>query len=82
MTKQPTVYPLTLGKKQQQFEVIAINGGQNLVKRLLAMGIANGSKISVVDQVAGQGLIIICQDTRWALGYAMAHRILVTEVRE
>ncbi len=79
MTKQPEVYPLTLSKPNTELEVIAINGGHNLIKRLLSMGITIGSKLTVVSHVHAEGLIVLCQGTRWALGKGMAHKILVAE---
>ncbi|MCV6636569.1 FeoA family protein [Candidatus Albibeggiatoa sp. nov. NOAA] len=79
MTKQPAVYPLTLSKPNTELEVVAINGGHNLIKRLLAMGITSGSKLTVIDHAHAEGLVVRCQDTRWALGKGMAHKILVAE---
>jgi Fe2+ transport system protein FeoA len=49
------------------------------MKRLLAMGITEGTALTVVQH--GEGLVIRCQDTRWALGRGMAHKILVTDLQ-
>jgi len=72
-------YPLSLSQLGTQVQVAAIKGGSNFMKRLLAMGISEGSALTVVQQ--GEGLVVRCQDTRWALGHGMAHKILVTDVQ-
>jgi len=76
MTKQ--AYPLSFSKANEQIEVVNIKGGNNFIKRLLAMGITCGTKLTVVQHRQQEGLVVRCQDTRWALGQGMAHKILVT----
>jgi len=71
-------YPLSLSQLGKQVQVATINGSNNFMKRLLAMGITEGSALTVVQH--GEGLVIRCQDTRWALGRGMAHKILVTDL--
>ncbi len=77
--KTQQTYPLSLSQLGTQVQVAAIQGGNNLTKRLLAMGITEGAALTVVQH--GEGLVIRCQDTRWALGRGMAHKILVTDIR-
>lgn len=74
-----TPYPLSLSQLGKQVQVSAIKGGNNLMKRLLAMGITEGSALTVIQH--GEGLVVRCQDTRWALGHGMAHKILVTDMQ-
>lgn len=78
MTMQ-NAYPLSLSQLGKQVQVATINGGNNLMKRLLAMGISEGSALTVIQH--GEGLVVRCQDTRWALGHGMAHKILVTDIQ-
>jgi ferrous iron transport protein A len=75
----PQTYPLSLSQLGKQVQVSAIKGGNNLMKRLLAMGITEGSALTVIQH--GEGLVVRCQDTRWALGHGMAHKILVTDMQ-
>jgi len=78
MTKQ-AVYPLSLSTINEPVEVVAIKGGADLIKHLLAMGITNGSQLIVLEKTQGEGIMVRCQDTRWAMGQGMAHKILVKQ---
>ena len=81
MTKQ-AVYPLSLSKINEPVKVVAIRGGNDLMRRLLAMGITNGTQLTVLEHTQGEGIMVRCQDTRWAMGPGMAHKILVMQSEE
>lgn len=74
-------YPLTLARENQRVWVVDVNGGKNLLRRLLAMGISDNTELLVVrrDEDLRGGVVVRCGETRWALGAGMAHKILVTE---
>lgn len=82
MNTKQQVYPLTAVRPNEKVQIVAIQGGQNLNKRLSAMGMIEGSVLTVVQQRHTEGLVVRCQDTRWALGRGMAHKILVTPAKE
>ena len=62
----------------QSGTVIEISGGHGLEKRLNAMGIRPGKRITKVSTMLMRGPITIQMDrARIAIGYGMAKRILV-----
>lgn len=76
-TQQAKTYPLALASGGESVCVISVAGGKNLLRRLLAMGIADGTVLEIVQRHPGNGVIVRCADTRWALGEGMAHKIMV-----
>jgi len=58
--------------------VVEIGGGQGLVRRLSAMGIRPGSRITKVSSMFMRGPVTVrVGQTQLALGFGMARRILV-----
>ncbi len=58
--------------------IIAINGGHGLVEKLDALGIRAGKEITKVNNQWMKGPLIIRSDnTEIAIGYGMAHKIMV-----
>ncbi len=76
---QQQVYPLTLAKLDEPVQIVAIQGGQALHRRLSSMGMMEGSVVKIIQQREIEGIVVRCQDTRWALARGMAHKILVTK---
>ena len=56
--------------------IIQIQGGRNLARRLLSLGLRVGSVISVVQQ-RNRGVVVACDGNRVALGYGAADKLLM-----
>jgi ferrous iron transport protein A len=73
--KQLTVRRMEAG---QSGTVIQISGGHGLVRRLEAMGIRPGRKITKVSSTFLRGPVTVKVDhTQIAIGFGMANKILV-----
>jgi len=59
-----------------------IVGGPELTARLAAMGLAVGSRVTVLQNTGHGPLLIFVRETRIALGREEAARVLVREVTE
>jgi len=58
--------------------IMAINGGHGLVEKLDALGIRAGKEITKVNSQWMKGPVIIrLGNTEIAIGYGMAHKIMV-----
>ncbi|MDY6863509.1 MAG: FeoA domain-containing protein [Thermodesulfobacteriota bacterium] len=71
-------FPLTMALPGQEVTLFAINGGKGIKNRLISLGLTNGVKLKVLNNGPGP-LIISVRDSRLALGYGMAHKIMVKE---
>ncbi len=69
---------LTQMDLKQEGVVASIDGGQGLIRRLEAMGIRTGVRVSKLSSQFMQGPVIVkTGNTRIALGFGMAKKILV-----
>jgi ferrous iron transport protein A len=57
--------------------VVALRGGDNLIKRMTEMGLNVGSELIVRQRQGGGGLVVSRGETRYALGGGMAHKVMV-----
>ena len=72
------VISLTWMETGQSGTVIQIQGGIVLVRRLAALGIRPGKKITKVSSMMMRGPVIIEMDrTQLAIGFGMATRVMV-----
>lgn len=72
-------FPLAMASENSTVRVVAIESGASLARRIAEMGLSVGTEISV-RQRQGAGLVIMRGETRYALGAALAHKILVCAV--
>ncbi|MCF7862313.1 ferrous iron transport protein A [Candidatus Woesearchaeota archaeon] len=77
--KSDTLIPLTDLRAGKSAEVITINCGHQLIKRLCDLGLLEGSTIKVSKNDSGP-LIIEILDTRLAIGRGQANKIYVREL--
>ncbi len=56
--------------------IARLNGGREMTRRLLSLGLRVGSEVDVV-QHRGRGVVVACQDARVALGGGVAAKILM-----
>lgn len=69
--------PLPLAPVGKPVRVIEFRAGKNMEHRLASMGVTVGSIINPLEQGHG-GIIVAIGNTRLALGYGIAHKIMVT----
>lgn len=70
-------YPLNFATDGEWVRIVNIMGGKNLTKRLTAMGMIDGTSIQMLQHKTNSGVVILCGETRLALGHRMAHKIIV-----
>ncbi len=76
----PDVKIVTLRQMQsgQSGKVVEIQGGHGLVNRLSALGVRPGKRITKVSSMLMRGPVTIQSgNTRLAIGFGMANRIIV-----
>ncbi len=70
--------PLSTISTGQTVELVAIQGGRRLRKRLADLGLNSGQQVRVVqNNFAGPLILAVQQDGRLAIGRGMAHKISV-----
>jgi len=73
-------FPLAMASEDSAVRIIALQGGSTLSKRLTEMGLNVGSEIVVRQRQGASGLVISRGETRFALGFGMASKIMVCPV--
>ncbi len=68
--------PLTMATPGQELTLIDILGGKGIRSKLYSMGLIPGIKLTVLGTRGGPIMIAI-NDTRLALGFGMAKKIMV-----
>ena len=80
---QPGVcLPLPMTANGDRVWVVEIKGGRRMVRRLTDLGIVQGSEITVVNRTESGSVIVGLQGCRIGIGAGMAHRVMVTTVRQ
>ena len=64
--------------------IVAVDEGRRFRKRLADLGLAVGMEVQVVRASRGRGpmILAICSDSRLALGWGIANKILVEKQPE
>jgi len=70
--------PLSMTTVGDRVWVVSIKGGHRMTRRLMDVGIVQGSQITVVSRTESGSVIVGFQGCRIGLGAGMAHRVLVT----
>ena len=68
--------PLTMVNPGQEVTLIDIHGGRGIRARLYSMGLIPGVRLTVLGARGGP-IMIAVNDTRLALGFGMAQKIMV-----
>ncbi len=68
--------PLTMVSQGQEVTLIDIHGGRGIRSKLYSMGLIPGVKLTVLGKRGGPIMVAI-NDTRLALGFGMAKKIMV-----
>lgn len=70
--------PLVVAPLNVELSVIKVVADEKLKKHLQSLGIVKDAKITVIESICGN-LIILIQDSRLALDYSIASKIFVTQ---
>jgi Fe2+ transport system protein FeoA len=76
-----TCIPLTEAKPGALVQLVAINGGRKLARRIVELGLTPGVKLKVLHDSGGP-MIIAVRDSRIALGRGMAEKLSVSLMEE
>jgi Fur family ferric uptake transcriptional regulator len=78
--REPTV-PLTLATPGEKVRIIGVMGGTGIEGRLRSMGLGRGVEVEVIKTSGPGPLIVASGESRIALGFGMAEKILVSMAR-
>jgi ferrous iron transport protein A len=74
--------PLAMTAIGDRVWVVSIKGGHRMTRRLMDVGIVQGSEVTVVSRTESGSVILGLQGCRIGLGAGMAHRILGTTTQQ
>ncbi len=66
--------PLSETPAGQKVRLVAIDGGRQLTRRLLSLGLSLGSEVEIVHH-RGRGVVVAKQGNRIALGRVIAEKL-------
>jgi len=69
--------PLTMTGPGEEVTLVGINAGRGLQARLYSMGLVPGVRMKVLNNGGRGPLMVLVKETRLALGYGVATKILV-----
>ncbi len=70
--------PLSMASPGETVQVVEVEAGRGLNRRLTDMGLVPGTEVRVVNSQGAGAVVVEVKGTRLALGHGMAHRILVS----
>lgn len=70
--------PLSMVSPGEVVKVVAVRAGWGLQRRLADMGLTPGVQIRVINSQRPGPVVIDIRGSRLALGYGIAHKIMVT----
>jgi Fur family ferric uptake transcriptional regulator len=78
LRKRKDVMPLIMASPGELVRIVGFRGHRGMERRLTSMGLQRGAEVEVIKSSGPGPLIVASQETRIALGAAMAKKILVT----
>lgn len=75
---EANIMPLVMASPGEKLRVVSLAGGRGLQGHMINMGLGPGSEIEVVKPGAPGPFLIAIKDTRLALGYGIAKKIMVS----
>lgn len=69
--------PLSMVEPGREVTIVEIRAGKGLQQRLLSMGLIPGERAKVLNNWGRGPFLLQVKGTRVALGYGVAHKILV-----
>ena len=76
---QKNLIPLLNVPVGKLVKLVSINGGPGVRRKLVAMGLNEGSTLKVLHSHGRGACVILVQNIRLMLGQGMAQRIMVTD---
>ncbi len=73
---------LAMAGEGERVKIVEVTGGKTLIRRLIAMGLIEGTELHVLQRQRGAGLVVVCGETRLALNIGMANKIRVVPIQE
>lgn len=80
--KREAAMPLTLATPGERVRIVGFTGKGGMARRLTSMGLNKGAEVEVVKSSGPGPVIVVSRETRIALGFGMAERILVSTAQE
>ena len=74
--------PLSMTTVGDRVWIVQIKGGHRMIRRLMDVGIVQGSEVTVVSRTDSGSVIVALQGCRIGLGAGMAHRVMVTTAQQ
>ena len=71
--------PLSMVSPGEVVKVVTVRAGWGLQRRLGELGLTTGAQIRVINSQRPGPVVIDIRGSRLALGYGVAHRIMVTQ---
>jgi len=75
-------FPLAMANEGELVKIVGVTGEKKLAKRLIMMGMIENTELQILQRQQGTGLVVLCGETRLALGTGIAHKIRVILVQE
>jgi Fur family ferric uptake transcriptional regulator len=75
------VMPLVMASPGERVRIVGFRGGKGMERRLTSMGLNRDAEIEVIKSNGPGPLIVASRETRIALGFGMAKKILVTTLQ-
>lgn len=71
-------FPLSAANTGDTVTIVDVTGGASTMKRIMAMGMADGTQLKVLQHHNNTGVVVSAGERRFALDMNLACRILVT----
>lgn len=71
-------FPLPMAVVGDRLWIVQIQGGHRIVRRLMDLGLTQGSEITIVSRTESGSMIVGFQGCRIGLGAGIAHRIIAS----
>lgn len=73
-------FPLAQAGDGEQVEIVAVDGGRNVHRRLSDLGLAPGQRVRIVAGQPGGPVLVAIGASRIAIGFGMALKVRVIPV--
>jgi Fur family ferric uptake transcriptional regulator len=81
LRKRKDIMPLIMASSGERVRIVGFRGGKGMERRLTSMGLNQGAEVEVIKSIGPGPLIVASRETRIALGFGMAKKILVTTLQ-
>lgn len=71
-------FPLAMAAMGDRLWIVQIQGGHRMIRRLMDLGLTQGSEITIVSRTESGSMIVGFQGCRIGLGAGIAHRVIVS----